>query len=190
MRPTSLIRFVLLTLFGLGALHAEEAQLTARIGKPVVQELMGGCSLTCAFPWQAVATPSNSAGSVAALNDTNSSTAWTNARMGDLLVFKFPPDLPRELNGTPFYGIDIANGCLHPESAFKDFGRVKTIRLLHNGHALYVIRLADTRRWQHVTFPDIYLNTGDTLAIEVLETYPGGKEPTAAISEIVLQGAH
>jgi hypothetical protein len=71
------------------------------------------------------------------------------------------------LTGRPFYGIDIANGCLHPESAFKDFGRVKTIRLFHNGKALFVIHLADSPRWQHVTFPDVYLSIGDTLAIEV-----------------------
>jgi hypothetical protein len=39
-------------------------------------------------------------------------------------------------------------------------------------------------------FPDVYLKIGDTLAVEVLEIYPGRKERTAAISEIVLQGAH
>jgi hypothetical protein len=52
------------------------------------------------------------------------------------------------------------------------------------------IRLGDTRRWQHVTLPDVYLNVGDTLAIEVFDTYPGKKEQTAAITEIVLHGAH
>ena len=100
--------------------------------------------------------------------------------LGDTLVFKFPSNLPRELNGTPFYGIDIANGCLHPENAFKDFGRIKTIRLYHNGHPLYMIHLADTRRWQHVTFSDVYLSIGDTLAIEVLDTYSGEKKRTTA----------
>jgi hypothetical protein len=106
------------------------------------------------------------------------------------LIFKFPSNLPRELNGTPFYGVDIANGRLHPESGFKEFGRIKTIRLCHNNQPQCTIHLADTRRWQHVAFPDVYLNLGDTLAIEVLDTYPGKKEQTAAITEIVLQGAH
>jgi hypothetical protein len=105
-------------------------------------------------------------------------TAWTNAQIGDTLIFKFPSNLPRELNGTPFYGVDIANGRLHPESGFKEFGRIKTIRLCHNNQPLCTIRLADTRRWQHVTFPDVYLNVGDTLAIDVLDTYPGKKEQT------------
>ncbi len=89
---------------------------------------------------------------VAAVNDADSRTAWIDAHAGDTLVFKFPSNLPRELNGTPFYGLDIANGRLHPENAFKDFGRIKTIRLYHNGHPLCMIHLADTRRWQHV-FP-------------------------------------
>jgi hypothetical protein len=117
-------------------------------------------------------------GGIAALNDADSLTAWTNAQIGDTLIFKFPSNLPRELNGTPFYGVDIANGRLHPESGFKEFGRIKTIRLCHNNQPLCTIRLADTRRWQHVTFPDVYLNVGDTLAIEVLDTYPGKKEQT------------
>jgi hypothetical protein len=181
--------FVFFALLDCAALHAQEvAELRARTGKPVIQETLGGCSLTCAFPWKAVAGSSNS--SVPALNDADSFTAWTGARIGDTLVFKFPSDLPRELNGTPFYGIDIANGRLHPQGSFRDFGRIKTIRLFHNNRVLFLIHLADTRRWQHVTFPDVYLNIGDTLAIELLDTYPGGKEGTAAISEIVLQGAH
>ena len=76
----------------------------------------------------------------------------------------------------------MPNGRLHPESGFKEFGRIKTIRLCHNNQPLCTIRLADTRRWRQVTFPDVYLNVGDTLAIEVLDTYPGKNEQTAAIN--------
>jgi hypothetical protein len=184
-------RFVFFILLGCSILGAEEIpQLKAKAGMPVIQELMGGCSLTCAFPWEAVTGTSTFGGGIAALNDADSLTAWTNAQIGDTLIFKFPSNLPRELNGTPFYGVDIANGRLHPESGFKEFGRIKTIRLCHNNQPLCTIHLADTRRWQHVAFPDVYLNLGDTLAIEVLDTYPGKKEQTAAITEIVLQGAH
>lgn len=184
-------RFVFFFLLACGILGAEEIpQLKAKAGMPVIQELMGGCSLTCAFPWEAVTGTSTFGDGIAALNDADSLTAWTNAQTGDTLIFKFPSNLPRELNGTPFYGVDIANGRLHPESGFKEFGRIKTIRLCHNNQPLCTIGLADTRRWQHVTFPDVYLNVGDTLAIEVLDTYPGKKEQTAAITEIVLQGAH
>ena len=142
-------RLVFFILLACGILGAEQIpRLRAKVGTPVIQELMGGCSLTCAFPWQAVTGGSNSDGRIAALNDADSLTAWTNVHLGDKLIFKFPSNLPRELNGTPFYGVDIANGRLHPESAFKAFGRIKTIRLSHNNQPLYVIDLADTRRWQ------------------------------------------
>ena len=181
---------VLLAFLAYGVLWAEDIpELKAKMGPPVIDELMGGCSLTCAFPWDAIPGDSGSS-KISALNDSSSLTAWTSARVGDRLVFKFPANLPRSLNGTPFYGVDIANGRIHPESGFKDLGRVKRIRLFHNGQPLYTIQLADTRRWQKTSFPDVYLNIGDTLSLEIMEVYPGKTGSTAAITEIVLQGAH
>jgi hypothetical protein len=171
------------------SLHAQTPPtLKAVTGLPVLQELMGGCSLTCAFPWDAAS--ASSTRKIGALNDSDALTAWTDAHVGDKLVFKFPANLPRELNGTPFYGIDIANGRLHPEGGFTDFGRIKEFQIRHNGRVLFNIRLADTRRWQRVEFEDIYLNVGDTLTLEILQVYPGKTQPTAGITEIVLQGAH
>jgi hypothetical protein len=170
----------------------ETPSLKAKIGEPVIEQLMGGCSLTCAFPWEAVVGGSQEmqAKKTAAINDSDASSAWMEARVGDKLVFRFPANLPRELNGTPFYGIDIANGRLHPEKEFQAFGRIKELRLYHNDRALYTISLADTRRWQEVTFDDVLLNVGDTLALEILALYPGRSASTGAITEIVLQGAH
>lgn len=179
----------LLLLLVCSLLRAEDAPtLRAKMGMPVVQELMGGCSLTCAFPWQAISP--QSATKIEAVNDNNADTAWTAIRQGDKLTFTFPPNLPRELNGTPFYGIDFANGRIRPLANFKDFGRVKAVKLFHNNQPIYLIRLADTPRWQKVEFPDVLLNVGDTLALEIIEIYPGKKSPTAALTEIVLQGAH
>lgn len=163
--------------------------LKARVGMPVVQELMGGCSLTCSFPWSAT-DEAVSSSKISALNDNDAQTAWMEAKVGEKLLFKFPANLPRELNGTPFYGIDIANGRLYPERDFKDIGRVKTIRLFHNGKPLYTVELADTRRWQHAEFDDVYLNVGDALTIEIVALYPGKAMDAAALTEIVLQGAH
>jgi hypothetical protein len=162
------------------------ATLKARPGPPVLQELMGGCSLTCSFPWDA-RTGGGQSSVLTALNDSDAGTAWTAARSGDRLVFQFPKDLPRELNGTPVYGIDVANGS---PGNFADFGRVKTLRLSHNGKPLYLIHLADSRRWQKVEFDDVYLNVGDTLSLEIVDIYPGKESPGAALTEIVLQGAH
>jgi hypothetical protein len=140
------------------------------------------------FSLEAVAGSSNS--SVPALNDADSFTAWTSARIGDTLVFKFPSDLSRELNGRASTESILPTDAFIRRGSFRYFGRIKTIRLFHNDRALFLIHLAHTRRRQHVTFPNVRLNVGDTLAIEVLDTYPGERERTAAISEIVVQGAH
>ena len=72
----ALTRFAFLILLSCGVLGAEEIpQLKARAGMPVIQELMGGCSLTCAFPWEAVTGTSTFGGGIAALNDADSLTA-------------------------------------------------------------------------------------------------------------------
>lgn len=162
--------------------------LKAKVGPPVIDELMGGCSLTCSFPWDAIS--GSEKAKIAALNDSHAATAWTDAKVGDRLTFRFPPNLPRDLNGTPFYGIDIANGRISSLSEFQEYGRIKSLTLFHNGQQIYEIRLADTWRWQKIEFPDVFLNVGDTLALEIREVYPGRKFATAALSEVVLQGAH
>lgn len=52
--------------------------LKARVGQPVLQELMGGCSLKCAFPWEVEVAPAGGAAacSVFATNDDDATTAW------------------------------------------------------------------------------------------------------------------
>lgn len=156
----------------------------------MIQESMGGCSPTCAFPWEAVTGTSTFGGGIVALNDADSLTAWTNAQIGDTLIFKFPSNLPRELNGTPFYGVDIANGRLHPESGFKEFGRVQTIRLCYNNQSWCTIRLADTRRWQHVTSLTSISMSATPWQSRCSTLILARRNRPAAITEIVLQGAH
>jgi hypothetical protein len=100
-RSMSVMRAGYLAMLACSTLCAQEfGDLKAKIGKPVIQETLGGCSLTCAFPWEAVAGTSRSADNVPALNDADVLTAWTNASVGDTLIFKFPSNLPRELNDT------------------------------------------------------------------------------------------
>jgi hypothetical protein len=183
--PAALAMLALVT----AALAQDAAEIKPEIGTPVIDDLMGGCSLTCSFPWSAM-TEGDRESKIAAVNDSLSATAWTEARVGDRLKFQFPANLPRELNGTPFYGVDFANGAVKPLREFSAYGRLKKVLLRHNGRAVHTFRLADNWRWQHFTFPDIFLNVGDTLELEILEIYPGKKHPTAAITEIVLQGAH
>jgi hypothetical protein len=186
-------RLILLLCLALPALAAANPILIqAVVGHPVVPELMGGCSLRCAFPWQTFATPPGQSAliPVYTLDDNDKDTAWTDAVAGAKLTFAFPKKLPKELNDTPFYGFDIANGDIKTDDTFKEYGRVKKVRLFYNGRVFADIALADSRRWQEVSFDDIMARQGDVFSMEILEIYPGEKYPTAAITELILQGAH
>jgi hypothetical protein len=166
--------------------------IKATVGAPVLQELMGGCSLRCAFHWETTAvTPDGHSAPIYSLDDSYAASAWLEGGVGSRLVMQFPKKLSAEMNGNiPFYGFDIADGRIVPLGDFKQYGRVKKMRMFYDDKPLYDIIFADTWRWQHVTFDDIMASEGDRVAFEILEIYPGSKSPAAAITEFVLQGAH
>ncbi len=165
----------------------------ATVGRPVIQELMGGCSMRCAFPWTTTALlPGKPPLAVYTLDDSSVSTAWIdpNPAVGTKLQFQFPAKLPSELNQTPFYGFNFSSGTIMPIETFKDYARVKKARISYNGKPLYFVKFADTYRWQDVFFDDIPASQGDTMTFEILEVYPGKKHSNVAITEFILQGAH
>lgn len=175
--------------------RAEELPiLKATVGTPVVPELMGGCSMKCAFPWTVEARPAQAAKSapVTTLNDNQPSPPWTNAHaIGTKITFFFPTKLPSVMeDNVPFYGFDVINGDWTNEETWKNAARVKKARFWYNGKALYTVLFADTRHWQHFSFDDIMVHSGDRMTLEILEIYPGAKAGPLAISEVVLQGAH
>jgi hypothetical protein len=185
-------RLLLILCLVLPRLAAADPQLIQSVVEhPVVPELMGGCSMRCAFPWETAAIlPGQSPTPVYTLDDNDKDTAWTDGVVGAKLTFAFPKKLPKELNGTPFYGFDIANGDIKTDDTFKEYGRVKKVRLFYNGRAFADVALADSRRWQTVSFDDIMAGQGDVFSMQILEVYPGNKYATAAITELILQGAH
>jgi hypothetical protein len=169
--------------------------LTAETGHPVVPELMGGCSMKCAFPWTVEATEPGKGKpyKVAVLNDEKPAPAWMprQAGIGAKLTFHFPKKLPAEMeDNVPFYGFDMINGDWASDAKWKASARVKKGRMYYNNKPLYNVLFADTRRWQHVHFDDIMVHSGDSMTLEILEVYPGEKSAPVAISELVLQGAH
>lgn len=188
------LTLALLVLLPMSLLGQALPTVKAQVGEPVLQELMGGCSMACAFPWETTASvPGKSAQPVYKLNDSDSSTAWIdpNPSTGTRLSFQFPKKLPKEMNGTtPFYGFDIANGFTKSADVFKTYSRVKKAKLFYNGKPLCNVVFADSRRWQHVLFDDLFPHQGDTFAIEISEVYPGTKSSCVAITQLVLQGAH
>lgn len=175
--------------------QAEPAVIKPRVEEPVLQELMGGCSLKCAFGWSVeVQVPNAKGGLTKVLNDDNAESAWTapegTSGVGVKFKFIFPKKLISELEGTPLYGLDFINGFWKSEEQWKSHGRVKRARLSYNGRPFADVIFADSRRWQRLSFPDIMVHSGDSMTMEILEIYSGEKGSGAAITEIVLQGAH
>lgn len=170
--------------------------IKAKVEEPVLPELMGGCSLKCGFAWTVEVQAGGKAGATTkVLNDESADTAWIapegTTGIGTRLRIAFPKKLPAEVEGqTPFYGLDIINGVWKSEEQWKTHGRVKKVRLLYRDKPFRDVIFADSRRWQRLEFPDFMVRSGDSLTLEILEVYPGEKGRGAAISEVVLQGAH
>ena len=176
---------------------AELPVIKAKMEEPVLQELMGGCSLKCGFPWRVEAqlAPGQKPVAVKVLNDESADSAWVApdgaSGVGVKFCLRFPEKLRAEEEGEiPFYGLDFINGVWKSEEQWKAHGRVKRVRLYYNEQPFRDVLLADSRRWQRINFPDFMVRSGDSLTVEILEIYPGGKGAGAALSEVVLQGAH
>ena len=90
----------------------------------------------------------------------------------------------------PFYGFDFVNGYIKSDDLFSSYSRVKRAELFYNGKAFCFVNFADSKRWQHIMFDDIFAHQGDVFALRILEVYPGKKYPNVAITQLVLQGAH
>jgi hypothetical protein len=167
--------------------------MKAKVEEPVVQELMGGCSMQCAFRWSVEVVENGKPKAVKVLNDEKAETAWTVAEgdgVGAKIRLAFPKRLPAEVEGTvPFYGLDLVNGVWQSEEQWRQRGRVRKARVFYNERVLGDVTFSDSRRWQRVIFDDVMVRSGDSLTLEILEVYPGSAGGVA-ISEIVLQGAH
>lgn len=158
---------------------------------------MGGCSLKCAFRWSVeMVGTGGKPSAIKTLNDENAQSAWSaenppaKSGVGARLRLLFPKKLAPEVEGTtPLYGLDLINGYWKTEALWKKHGRIRKARLFYNQRAVCDISFADSRRWQRVTFPDVFVRSGDSMTLEILEIYPGESGGTA-VSEIVLQGAH
>jgi hypothetical protein len=171
---------------------AAPPSLKVQVAEPVLEELMGGCSLKCAFRWTVDASiaPKQPAKTAAALNDESARTAWVADTIPATLSMRVPKKLPAEMEGNvPLYGVEIINGSWKTDDDWRRYGRVKRARLSYNGRVLGEAVFADSRRWQRLTFTDIMVRSGDVLTMEILEIYPG-TAAGVALSEIVLSGGH
>lgn len=164
--------------------------LRAKVTYPVLQELMGGCSLRCAFFWETIAgAPSKPAPQ---LCDDDAMTGWMAPEdwKNTTITFQLPSKLPSDCRDTPFYGLSIANGMIESPRAFRSHARVRSMLLSLNKKPIARLRLADTWKWQDFRFNDQVLNQGDVITLTIEEIYPGTESTKPFITEIVLQGAH
>jgi len=167
--------------------------LHSRIGSPVLPQLMGGCSLRCAFFWETWAGVSpDSLKPASEFCDDDATTSWISPAPGpgEIIQFRIPKKLPKDCKDTPFYGITIADGVIRTLEEFRGHARVKSMTLFVNKKPIARLHLADTWRWQDFHFPDISLNQGDLIELTIDEIYPGKTSQRPGITEIVLQGAH
>jgi hypothetical protein len=193
----SLFFFVFFVSGAIGNLLAGVPTVKAAVEEPVLEDLMGGCSLQCAFRWSVEATAAGGKPIVIhTLNDESAQSPWiaelpaARSGIGAKLRLVFPKKLAPEVEGTtPVYGLDLINGHWKTEELWKQHGRIRKARLFYNQRPVCDITFSDTRRWQRVMFPDVFVRSGDSLTLEILSIYPG-KSGGTAISEIVLQGAH
>lgn len=175
-----------------GAAASPLPELRPRIGSPVLQDFMGGCSLRCAVDWETdagLATGRKSA--VTELCDDDASTFWISPTEGPgaVIEFRIRKDRP-DSHDIPFYGISVADGVIRSLGEFRDHARVKTMTLSVNGRPVALLRLADTWKWQDFEFPAIIINGGDVITLTLGETYQGKTSRRPGLTEIVLQGAH
>ena len=198
MRGVFLLTLCLLGAFGgVSALLGGVPTVKAAVEEPVLEELMGGCSLKCAFRWSVEATAvGGKPVAVKTLNDENAQSPWiadppaAKSGIGTKLRLVFPKKLAPEIEGTtPLYGLDLINGHWKTEALWKQHGRIRKVRLFYNQRPVCDIAFADSRRWQRAMFPDVFVRSGDSMTLEILEIYPG-ESAGLAVSELVLQGAH
>lgn len=164
--------------------------IESKVTYPVLQELMGGCSLRCAFFWETLA--GNPAKPASELCDDNAMTGWMapDDWRNAPITFHLPKKLPRDCRDIPFYGLSVANGMIESPQAFRSHARVRTMLLSLNGKPISRLRLADTWKWQDFRFGDLLLNQGDVISLTIEEIYPGKESQKPVLTEIVLQGGH
>ena len=153
-----------------------------------------GCSWYCAAAIQEVKSSSNlrssQSNSYAPWNahDFDLQTAWAtdkNKGIGETLTFNFKPSEILTVNYLKFY-----NGYQKSKATFKNNSRVKRAALYINGKHKFNLELEDTEAAQLFELGKWFLQGEDkfTVALKILEIYPGEKYNDLCVSEINFDG--
>lgn len=151
----------------------------------------GGCSWYCGGgPYKVVASSELDKNYKAAYaHDLSFKFAWIEGAkgqgVGEYIEYYFKNDSPR-LNK-----IDIFNGYLKSEEAWKNNSRVKKIKMYINGAPYAMLNLKDTKALQSFNMPLLGKRSDKKdliLKFEIIEVYAGDKFADTALTEIYFDG--
>lgn len=131
------------------------------------------------------------------IHDGKFDTAWIEGVKGngegesvtyilDLSKYKPNPNGPHP----KIDGLSILNGYTKDHEIWKNYGRVKSMRVLVSGKPYCIVNLLDTPEPQTVAFTPISILRGKTttLKLEIMSVYPGEKYSDTALTEVRLNG--
>ena len=116
-------------------------------------------------------------------------TAWVEGvegfGWGEKIKIRFK--MKKGIKSIPFKGFDILNGYVKNENVWKDNARVKLLVIFHNKTPLFNLKLINTMKPQYIQLDNedhVQLKNGDTITLEIMNTYHGRMYRDTAISEI------
>lgn len=128
------------------------------------------------------------------LYDEDYQTSWVEGvngyGIGEKITFAFD-----DVNAG-FTGIEIANGDYTSEDSWKNYSRVKKLKLSFNGEPMYILNLKDEMGNQVFSW-DKELNVKDdelvrafTVTLEIMDVYKGDLYDNTVISEVLPSGCY
>ena len=128
------------------------------------------------------------------LYDEDYQTSWAEGvdgyGIGEKITFEF-----NDVNAG-FTGIEIANGDYASEDAWRNYSRVKKLKLSFNGEPIFILNLKDEMGNQVFSW-DKELNVKDeellrsfTVTLEIMDVYKGDLYDNTVISEVLPSGCY
>lgn len=116
--------------------------------------------------------------------------AWaegaTGPGIGESITYQFANDSPR------LHTVNISNGLVTSERAWRANNRVKHLRMDENGVPVAVLELADSMADQSFKLPRLFGHRADgepmRLTFTILDVYPGERFDDTVITEIWFDG--
>jgi len=153
-----------------------------------LEKLLNGCSLQCGTSWTTNASSTakwkDKIYSVDHLTDTLLHTSWVENIPGhgigeSITLSSFRNKSSKDIK---INGLIIANGFQKNEDLFLKNSRVKSFLLEVNDQPAYMLHLVDNMGFQMVSFPEIEINSRDTLKLIIIDIFGGIKYQDTSVT--------